>query len=217
MKKHFFTGLAIFAPIALTVMIAIYLFDLLTAPFAGIIESLLKSFEGTTPQGLFRHEGLILFLSRLTALVVLFFLILLLGYLGRKFFFNTFLRLTNALFLKIPFVKRVYKISKDVTKAFFTQTEKTFKSTVLVPFPHKDTHAIGFVTGNIPEPLKRLLEGADTAVFVPTAPHPLSGFILMTRKSDILEVDITTEEAFKFLVSCGVSQPGQATPDPDGK
>ena len=129
MKKYFFTGLAILAPIALTLMIVIYLFDLLSTPFTGIIEEVLRTFGGTTPQGIFRHEGIVLFLSRLTALAILFFLILLLGYLGRKFFFNTLIRLTNAIFLKTPFIKRVYKISKDVTRAFLTQTDKIFKST----------------------------------------------------------------------------------------
>lgn len=212
MKKYFLTGLVIFAPIALTVMVAMYLFDLLTAPFIGMIEGLLKMVEGPTKEGIFLHEGLILFLSRVVALIVLFFFIILLGYLGHKFFFDTLLRLTNSLFLKIPFIKGVYRISKDVTKAFFTQTGKTFKSTVLIPFPHKDTHALGFVTGDVPEPIKKLLKDADTAVFVPTAPHPLSGFILMTKREDFQEVDITTEEAFKFLVSCGVSQPGEPVP-----
>lgn len=212
MKKYFLTGLVIFTPIALTCMIALYLFDLLTAPFVGIIESLLTSTAGLKPSGAFLTPTTILFVSRVTALASLLFLILLLGYVGRKFFFNTILHWTNLLFLKIPFIKGVYRISKDVTRAFFAQTGKTFKKTVLIPFPHQNTHAIGFVTGEIPEPIKKLLKDANTAVFVPTAPHPLSGFILMTKKEELIEVDITTEEAFKFILSCGVSQPGQPAP-----
>jgi uncharacterized membrane protein len=208
MKKHFFTGLVILAPIALTLIIVVYLFDLFTAPFAGMIETFLMTFEKT----LATHRDLVLFLSRLISLVFLFFLILFLGFVARRFFFTTMLRWTNLLFLKIPFVKSVYRISKDVTKAFFSQRGKTFKRTVLIPFPNEKTYSLGFVTGDIPEPLKKLLHNLDTAVFVPTAPHPLSGYIVMTKKEEILDVDITTEEAFKFLVSCGVVQPGQPVP-----
>lgn len=208
MKKHFFTGLVILAPIALTLIVVVYLFDLFTAPFAGMIEGFLMTFKG----GLTAHRDLILFLSRLISLLALFFLILFLGFVARRFFFNTMLRWTNLIFLKIPFVKSVYRISKDVTKAFFTQSGKTFKRTVLVPFPNEKTYSLGFVTGDIPEGLKKILHSLDTAVFVPTAPHPLSGYILMTKKQDLLDVDITTEEAFKFLVSCGVVQPGEPIP-----
>lgn len=209
MKKFFLTGLVILAPFALTIIIVIYLFDLLTAPFVGFAQYFLTTIAGESPSGFFAHKDLIFFISRIIALITLFFLILLLGFIGRKFFFNTILHWTNTLFLRIPFVKNVYRISKDVTKAFFAQTGKTFKKTVLLPFPHKNTHTIGFVTGNVPLPIKNLLKNTDVAVFVPTAPHPFSGFIVLSSNQELLEVDITTEEAFKFLVSCGVVMPGE--------
>jgi uncharacterized membrane protein len=216
MKKYFLTGLIILTPFALTLMIAIYLFDLLTTPFVGLVEGVVTTLAKATATGLIQHKGFILFLSRVIALGTLLLFILLLGFLGRKFFFDTLIHWTNAIFLKIPFVKNVYRVSKDVTKAFFAQTDKTFKKTVLLPFPHKETYSIGFVTGNIPEPIKRLLKDADLVVFVPTAPHPFSGFIVLTSKQEAQEVDITTEEAFKFLVSCGVVMPGEPVPEKEG-
>ncbi|MES2344726.1 MAG: DUF502 domain-containing protein [Chlamydiota bacterium] len=213
MKKYFLTGLIILAPFALTLVIVIYLFDLFTTPFLGLVEGLVTTFAETSPHKFLQHKNLILFFSRVIALITLVIVILLLGFLGRKFFFDTLIHWINRIFLKIPFVKNVYRVSKDVTKAFFAQTGKTFKKTVLLPFPHKNTYSLGFVTGNIPEPIKRILKDVDLAVFVPTAPHPFSGFIVLTSKEEAREVDITTEEAFKFLVSCGVVMPGEPVPE----
>ncbi len=212
MKKYLLTGLITLLPIALTLMIVHYLFNLLTTPFVQPVESLLLAYEKTNDFQILHYDALVLFISRVIALFLLFGLILLLGYLGRKFFFHSTLHWTNQLFLRIPIIKTIYRISKDVTKAFFSPSGKTFKQTVLVPFPYPDAYALGFVTGDIPPSFKAVLPDVDVAVFVPTAPHPLSGFILMTSQKQLTPTDITTEEAFKFLVSCGVIHPGQPLP-----
>jgi uncharacterized membrane protein len=214
MKKYLLTGLIILLPIALTLMIVHYLFNLLTTPFVHPVERLLLAYETIAHLKLMHYDALVLFISRVIALLLLFCLILVLGYLGRKLFFDSLLQWSNRIFLRIPIVKTIYKVSKDVTKAFFSPGGKTFKQTVLVPFPHPETRALGFVTGDIPSIFKTALkDAADTVVFVPTAPHPLSGFILMTSQNKLTTVDISTEEAFKFIVSCGVIPPGQPLPE----
>jgi uncharacterized membrane protein len=201
MKKYLLAGIATLLPIALTVMIIVWLINLLTTPFIGIVESLLIHYEKSQGLSLLHHDTLVLFLSRLVILVFLFFFTLLLGFFGRKIT----LRFTNLLFARIPFVNTVYRMSKEMTKAFFSQKQKAFKETVLVPFPNENTHALGLSTGEIPPILKEKIQTADLAVFVPTAPHPLSGYILMTSRKDAIPVNLSTEEVFKFLLSCGVS------------
>ena len=205
MKKYFFTGFIALLPITLTVMIVHYLFNLFTTPFVGIVESLLDSYEKSSGAQLTHHEFLVNFISRIIILLFLFLLALALGKWGRKFFVN----LVNKVFLNIPFVKTIYHMIQEVTKATFSQEEKTFKETVLVSFPSPATKAIGFITGPVPPGLKKYIEQADYNVFVPTSPQPISGFLLLTPKKEVTHVDVTTEEAIKFLISCGALHPGE--------
>lgn len=213
MKKYFLTGILILLPFTLTLMVVVYLFDLFTTPFVGIVEYFVIAFEKSHGVAVAESEPFILFISRIIVLIFLFFLILTLGFFAQKFFFNTLIHLTNLLFSRIPFVKSVYKLSKDITKAMFSGDTKTFKKTVVVPFPAGDTHALAFITGEVPEGLKKVISDEHLSVFVPTAPHPMSGYILFTPKNQIIEVDVSTQEAFKFLVSCGATFPGEVEPE----
>lgn len=212
MKKYLFTGFLTFLPLALTTLIVIYLFDVLTAPFVGLFKNMFVNYElrhGINPEA---HPDFILFISRLTVLIVLFVLVFLLGFFGRKFLIHTLLKITNKIFSRIPFVKSIYRISVDVTKAFFSPGKKMFDKTVLIPFPNHQTHAIGFVTGDVPIEMKKVIVDLELSVFVPTSPHPLSGFMLMTPKKNVIDVDISVQDAFTFLVSCGTIHPGQPLP-----
>ncbi len=211
MKKYFFTGFITLLPIGLTLIIAIWLFNLFTAPFTGLFKSLLLSHETELNLGPGNHDTLISFLSQICAFVFLMSVIFVLGVIGRKFFFNFFLNLTDTIFSRIPLVRTIYRLCHDITKAMFSDTKKTFKETVLVPFPHLETHAIGFVTGDVPQGFKEKT-GAEIAIFVPTAPHPMSGYVLLSPKRLSVPVDVSVEDAFKFIISCGVIHPGEAPP-----
>lgn len=203
MKKYLFAGLTTLLPIALTIMIVTWLFDFFTNPFLHLTEHILVTYKDALGIDVEHHKNLVIFISRLFALGLLFLLILGLGVLGR----NIFLKYTHLLLLRIPFVKSIYRISKEVTKSLFSQGQTTFKQTVLIPFPHTETHALGFITGEAPPLFKNALPGVELSVFVPTAPHPLSGYILLTSKKSLVEVDVSTEDAFKYLLSCGVITP----------
>lgn len=214
MKKYFFTGFITLLPIALTVIIAVWLFDLFTTPLAGIMETLIRAYEKKLNLSLENHATLVVFLSRVLAFILLIILIFFLGVLGRKFLMNFFLRLTDRLFSHIPLVRTIYRLSNEITKAVFSENKKTFKETVLVPFPHHEAHAIGFLTGESPSVFKEKTQ-TDLAIFVPTAPHPMSGFVLLTPKKIVIPVDVSVEDAFKFIISCGVIHPGEQPPASD--
>jgi uncharacterized membrane protein len=210
MKKYFLTGFITLLPIALTLIIVSWLFHLFTAPLAGITEYILLASEKKLGLSLEHHDKLVLFLSRVFALIILLILIFLLGFCGRRFLNKFFSKIADRIFSHIPLVRTIYRLSNDITKAVFAENKKTFKETVLVPFPHHDALAIGLVTGESPAIFNR--EGipkTDLAVFVPTAPHPMSGFVLLTPKKMVFPVDVTVEDAFKFLISCGVMHPGE--------
>ncbi len=208
MKKYFFTGLITLLPIAITLFLIIWVFNLFTAPFTGVIESLMLSYEkkmGRSPEN---HDILLFFLSRILSITFLLTLIFTLGFFCKKFFMSLFLRLTDSLFSRIPFVRIIYRLSLDITKAIFEGNTKMFKETVLIPFPHHDSLAVGFTTGPVPDIFKEKTQ-TELAIFVPTAPHPMSGFVLLAPKKIVIPVDVSIEDAFKFLISCGSMPPGE--------
>lgn len=213
MKKYFFTGFVTLLPLALTFVIANWLFNLFAAPLAGVTEALILSYEKNLGLSLEHHDTLVLFVSRVLALILLFVLILFLGFCGQKFLINVFLKLPERLFAHIPLVRTIFRLSNEITKAVFTENKKTFKETVLIPFPHDQALTVGFVTGETPSLFKE--EGipqTDLVVFIPTAPHPMSGYVLLAPKKIVKSVDVSVEDAFKFLISCGVIHPGEGVP-----
>lgn len=202
-KKYLITGLITLLPIAVTIMIIGWLFRFFTTPLLGVAEAIVHALGFQ----LKNHEELVTFVSRVLALVLLFGIILLLGYLGRKLFFEAMMRQANRLLMRIPFIKGIYRISRDVTKAAFAEGGKPFKSTVLIPFPHSEAHTLGFLTGDAPAACKKALPGIEQAVFIPTAPHPLQGYIILAPKKSLVDVNVSIEEAFKFLLACGAVHP----------
>jgi len=210
MRKYFFAGLIALLPLVLTCIIVIWLVELVTTPLIGVIQDVLMHHPQMPFFSLANHEVLVKVLSRVFALAFWIVVIFILGFFSRKFFLHSFLHLTDRLFSRLPFVRKIYKISHDLTKVVFSGKEKTFKQTVLVPFPHKDAFALGFVTSEaLPEIFTKLASAIEIAVFVPTAPHPMSGFILLTPKVLSHPVEVSVEDAFKFLISCGVIHPVQ--------
>lgn len=213
MKKYLLTGLIFLLPIAITFWIFHFIFDLLTTPFIGLIQDALNAMGMFAPM----HPWL-LFLCRLIVLFLVIGLIILLGFVAQRIFFNWFVNLTQKIFLKIPIIKTVYKMSHEVIKSLFSPGVKPFKKTVLMDFPNGDSKALGFYTSDIPKTMVDLDERDEThlqSVFLPTAPHPISGFLLITSRSKLKDVDISTEDVFKILVSCGTYQP-EPSPKTDG-
>lgn len=212
MKKYFLTGLAIFLPIILTIMIGIYLIDLFTTPFLGLAQHLLVLLENQENLPLIESPGWLIFVSRIVSSAFVFLLILLLGFLGRKLFFRTLLQKTHTLFLRIPIIKSIYQITKEISKAAFEEDKKIFQETILITFPSEGTKALGFLIQEVPSVLKKISPNLDVGVFIPTAPHPISGFLLFTNRKEIESVPISVEDTFKFLISCGTIDLAQTSP-----
>lgn len=207
MKKYLSAGFIILLPFALTVWIISYLFNLVTAPMTGIMSALILWYEKEAGIDVTHHEIVVTTVSRLSAFIFTFLFVFFLGYIGRRFFFKPLISIINSLVQKIPFVRTIYRLAKDITKSVLTQDKKTFKQTVLIPFPSEPMHTVGFITADVPPALKQLAPNLDVVVFVPTAPHPISGYVLFAPKAAAHDIDISVEETFKFLISCGAAIP----------
>lgn len=153
----------------------------------------------------------VLYFSRVIILIALFFFVLFLGMLGQHFLTRWMLKLTNRVFLRIPIFKSIFRVSREITKSFINQKSKPFKKTVLVDFPKSDSKAYAFLTNHAPEEVQQKVphEQEMQSIFLPTAPHPISGYMMMIGKERLQEVDVSIEDVFKTLVSCGLYVPGE--------
>ena len=139
-------------------------------------------------------------------ILIAIFLITLIGWISLSFVGKKFLSWVDEVFKKIPILRTIYSAVGQMTSTL-TQSKDNKKSVVLVQYPKEGTWAVGFVTqenkGEISEKTQKELVN----VFLPTTPNPTSGFLLMYEKKDVIFLDITFEQASKFIVSAGTSNP----------
>lgn len=206
-KNHFITGLVILLPLALTIAVVAFIFNLITDPFVGIFREIFQYFNlFTSGIGLLTAEQVQIYVGKIIAACVLFFFTVFLGAVARWFFIHYLLRMWDFFLHRIPFVSSIYKTCQDVIQTIFSRDASSFKQVVIVPFPNANTHSIGLVTQE-DFPLKRMDNKKYVAVFVPTTPNPTSGFLMAFKEEDLIYVNLSIEEAFKCIISCGAITP----------
>lgn len=208
MKKYLLTGVVIMLPVALTLIIVVYIFNLLTEPFVGFFKSMLDYYGLLSNGFLFWSASQVqIYLSRLIILALLFLLTTGLGWIARWFFITYLLLFWDRVLQRIPFIRSVYKTCQEVIQTLFKTTSSSFKQVVMVPFPAPETLVLGLVARDNFTPLKERSDELAT-VFIPTTPNPTSGFLVMYEKKDLIYLDMKAEEAMKYVISCGmVSSP----------
>lgn len=208
MKKYFFTGLAILLPIVLTILIVLFILNVLTRPFLPIVFNTLDHlnvFQSSI--GVFTGGQVRAFAAKSIVLFGFVFLTLLIGFLSQAYLVKVFGRVANFFLHRTPIINTIYKSLQDIVHTLFvTNKEKpNFSKVVLVPFPYSSTYSIGFITHADEEDLRSEEEYRKLmSVFVPGTPNPMMGFMLLFRRDQVIPVEMGVEEAFKFLVSVGV-------------
>ena len=196
-RNVFITGLLITLPIALTWFILQFLlnnFDALSPVFTNILIQL----GAPIPEG-YRIPFL--------GLVVTLLIVLIVGWLTTNFFGNKVFQIGELLIEKIPFVRRIYKGSKQVVSSIAEADTSAFRKVVLIEFPRRGLLAIGFVTGESRGEVQELTRENMLNVFVPTMPNPTSGFLIFSPLKELTEVSMTIEEGIKYVVSGGLVTP----------
>jgi uncharacterized membrane protein len=178
-----------------------FFFDLLTKPFLFIVNAALENFGMQAVE----HPVLV-FEIQVAILILLFIFTIFLGWIAQKLFFGFLIQLFQKIVRKIPVVNSVYRILEQVTKSFF-DNKNPFSQAVVVEFPNSDTKTIAFLAGKLPQSIESVTKEPHASIFVPTAPHPLSGFLLFSPESRVKKIDISSEEVFKILFSCGTYNP----------
>lgn len=199
MKKHFITGLVILLPLAVTIALVAFIVNVLTQPFVGVIEQFLESFTWYK-----KYQALTHIVLQIILLFAIFFFTVLLGFLARIVVFKSFLSLYDYILHRIPIIKTVYKATQQVIKTIFGSSSRSFKQVVMVPFPKEGAFCIGLVSSPAPKVCQRTIGSSLITVFVPTTPNPTSGFLMMYHEDEVVYLDMKIEDAFKYIISCGV-------------
>lgn len=207
MKKYFFTGLVILLPLVVTIWIVNFLVNILTKPFLGFVSSVLQNVPYLS------NPQVLLYTSKILIIITLFLFTILLGMITRWFLFHSLLNLGDKILHRIPLVNKVYKTSQDIIKTLFASDKKSFKQVVMVPFPKSDTYVIGLVSNDSPDICSQAVKDDLVSVLIPTTPNPTTGFLLMYPRRDLVYIDMKTEDAVKYIVSCGVIIPPPSTPN----
>ncbi len=188
---------------------------LITLPVAltwFILQFLLKNFDALSPvfTNLLIQLGAPIpagFRIPFLGLVVTLLIVLTVGWLTTNFFGKKLFELGELLIEKIPFVRRIYKGSKQVVASIATADTSAFRKVVLLEFPRRGLLAIGFVTGESRGEVQQITPSNMLNVFVPTMPNPTSGFLIFCPPEELTEVSMTIEEGIKYVVSGGIITP----------
>ena len=190
LRNYFLTGIVVLVPIGIT----LYLTKFLISISANLIPKEINP-NSYLP---FSIPGLEIILS--------IFFITMIGGLSLSFIGKKILQFVNDLFKRIPILRTIYSAIGQMAETIVPK-KKNKKSVVLVEYPRKGSWAVGFATKDNKGEISKKTNKKLVNVFVPTTPNPTSGFLLMFPKDEIVYLDMSFEEASKFIVSAGTSNP----------
>ncbi len=202
MKRYLVAGLLVWVPLGIT----IYVLHFLVTTLDQTLLVLPTSLQPESVLG-FRVPGLG---------VVLFFVILLLtGVIAANFFGQRLILAWEAVLGRIPFVKSIYSSVKQVSDTLLSDKGNAFRKALLVEFPREGSWTIGFLTGTPDRTVAPYLPGEHLSVYVPTTPNPTGGYFIMLPRDRVRELEMTVDEALKYIISMGVVAPrGTVIPPP---
>ena len=191
LRNYFLTGIVVLIPIGITLYLTLFL---------------IKLSSKMIPKEINPNHYLNFVVPGVEILIAII-LITFIGWLSVSFIGRKFLSLVDILFTKIPILRTIYSAVGTMTQTFTKSDSDNKKSVVLVEYPRKGSWAVGFATQDNEGEIKKKTKQDLINVFVPTTPNPTSGFLLMFPRNEVLYLDMTFEEASKFIVSAGTSNP----------
>lgn len=194
MRKYFVTGLLILVPLAITLWV-------LNLIVSTMDQSLLLLPARWRPEAVFGFA--IPGLGTILTLLIIF----LTGLATRNFIGKRVVLIWESVLRRIPVFNTIYSSVKQVSDTLFSSSGNAFRKALLVQYPRHGSWTIAFLTGTPGGDVRNHLAGDYVSVYVPTTPNPTSGFFLMMPRADVVELDMTVDEALKYIVSMGVVTP----------
>ncbi len=194
MKRYLVAGLLVWVPLGITLWVLHFLVTTLD-------QTLLLFPEVARPDALigFHIPGFGVLLS--------FGILLLTGVIAANFFGARLIRFWEGVFGRIPVVKSIYSSVKQVSDTLLSDSGNAFRKALLVEFPHENAWTIAFLTGTPAAAVAAHLSEEHVSVYVPTTPNPTSGYFIIVPKSRVRDLDMTVDEALKYVISMGVVAP----------
>ena len=194
MRRYFITGLLIWVPLGITIWVL--------QALIGTMDQSLQLLPGSLqPKVLFGFHvpglGAIL-----TVLIVFITGLATANILGQRM-----VRLWEGVLARIPIVKSIYYSVKQVSDTLFSSSGEAFRKALLIQYPRQGSWTIAFQTGTPSGEVASRLDGEFVSVYVPTTPNPTSGFFLMLPKKDVIELEMSVDDALKYIISMGVVAP----------
>ena len=194
MKKYLITGLLIWIPLVITLVVLNLIVSTMDTTLLLLPESVQpKTWLGVNIPGL----------GALLSLLI----VLLTGVLAANIIGQRMVQFGESMVARIPVVKTVYNGVKQVSDTLFSSSGQAFRKALLVRFPHGDSWTIAFLTGTPRGEVAAKLGEDHISVYVPTTPNPTSGYFLIVPRAAVIELEMSVDEALKYVISMGVAAP----------
>lgn len=194
MNRYFITGLLVLVPLVITVWVLASLIGLLD-------QSLLLLPTSWRPLAQTGYD--IPGIGALLTLLIVFVT----GLIATNFFGKRLIHFWERLLARVPVVKSIYYSVKQVSDTLFSDSGQAFRKALLVQYPREGSWTVAFLTGQPGGDVANHLQGDFVSVYVPTTPNPTSGFFLMIPRQDVIELDMSVDDALKYIISMGVVVP----------
>ena len=187
-KNYLLTGMLVWLPIGLTIW---------------IIDFLVTFLDALLPHRLSTQKLIGIHIPGI-GIIICFVVILLTGIIAKNVFGQKLFQLWDKIIFRIPIVKSIYKGIKQVSDTLLSSKGNAFRKAILVRFPHNEVWTIAFITGS-----NNLIDNENEYinVYVPTTPNPTSGYLMIVKKSDTKEINMTVEQALRYVISMGAVDP----------
>jgi uncharacterized membrane protein len=194
LKNIFLTGLAVIVPVGLTIYILVFLIGMMD----GLLTLVPQRYHPTALFG-FHIPGL--------GIVVTILLILVCGLMAQSILGKRIVVFGEGLLDKIPFVRSIHMATKKIVDSMVFYRSRGFKKVVLVEFPRPGAYTLAFMTGIPGQNIQQKTGRRCVSVYVPTTPNPTSGYFILFPEADVIQMDMSVEEAFTLIISCGIVNP----------
>jgi uncharacterized membrane protein len=194
MKRYLIAGLLVWVPLGITLYVIEWLVTTLDQTLLLVPERL-------------RPEHLVGFHIPGLGVVLSFLVLFVTGVITANFLGQRVVRAWESLLGRIPFVKSIYSSVKQVSDTLLSDTGNAFRKALLVEFPRPGCWTIAFLTGTPADAVAAHLESEHISIYVPTTPNPTGGYFVMVPKASVRELDMSVDEALKYIISMGVVAP----------
>ena len=199
LRTYFLTGIVVSAPVGIT----IWLIWLFVAFVDDTVVPLIPDAYNPSDVIGVSVPGI--------GVIVVLLVVTIIGFLVTNFFGRFMIKLGENMVSRVPVVRTIYGVLKQIFDAVLAQSEGAFREVILIEYPRKGIWVLGFVTSNTQGEIRRVMADEMVNVFLPTTPNPTSGFLLFVPRKDCITLNMTVEEGVKLVISGGIVSP----PDPE--